>query len=132
MRARAVGTLARCATAFGVAEVLLVGERSFNTFGAHGADAHVAFRHFPTLAQVREYVVSERGGRVLGVEIAPQAHSVALLPFCGPTAFILGNEGQGLSSTQAVRAGGRAYTLHTSGTAHACARGRPSATASCT
>jgi hypothetical protein len=89
----AVGTLARCATAFGVAEVrvprgacarpfawqrsavawrsrrrpaltahvrprarvqvLLVGERSFNTFGSHGAADHVAFRHFPTLAQAR-------------------------------------------------------------------------------
>jgi hypothetical protein len=49
----AVGTLARCATAFGVAEVLLVGERNYNSFGAHGADAHVAFRHFPTLAQAR-------------------------------------------------------------------------------
>ena len=48
-----MGTLARCATAFGVAEVLLVGERNYNSFGAHGADAHVSFRHFPTLAQVR-------------------------------------------------------------------------------
>lgn len=71
-----VGTLARCATAFGVAEVrcvsvstlarlactltcvlaaqvLLVGERTFNTFGAHGADNHVTFRHFPSLADVR-------------------------------------------------------------------------------
>ena len=87
-----------------MAEVLLVGERSFNTFGAHGADAHVAFRHFPTLAQVRDYAVRERGARVLGVEIAPEARSVATLPFAGPTAFILGNEGQGLSPSQAVRA----------------------------
>jgi hypothetical protein len=41
------------ARAVALSQVLLVGERSFNTFGSHGAAEHVAFRHFPTLAQAR-------------------------------------------------------------------------------
>lgn len=32
-------------------QVCLVGSRQFNTFGSHGSDAHVAFRHFDTLAK---------------------------------------------------------------------------------
>ena len=35
-----IGTLLRSACAFGVTEVVLIGSNSFNTFGAHGSDAH--------------------------------------------------------------------------------------------
>ena len=50
---------------------------------------------------MRAYVTSpERGARVVGVEIMPQAVSVSTLPFTGPTAFLLGNEGSGLSPAQ--------------------------------
>jgi hypothetical protein len=41
----------RCATAFNVKEICLVGSRQFNAFGSHGAAAHVQFRHFPTLEE---------------------------------------------------------------------------------
>jgi tRNA C32,U32 (ribose-2'-O)-methylase TrmJ len=68
--------------------------------------------------QVREYVVTERGARVLGVEIAPEAWSVATLPFTGSTAFILGNEGQGLSPAQVAICDGFVYIAqHGRGTA---------------
>jgi hypothetical protein len=49
---------------------------------------------------VRTYLTEQRGARILGVEIAPSAVSVATLPFSGPTAFILGNEGSGMSAAQ--------------------------------
>jgi tRNA C32,U32 (ribose-2'-O)-methylase TrmJ len=103
-----LGTLVRCATAFGVAEVLLVGERSFNTFGAHGADAHVSFRHFESLQAVHAYV-HEAGGRLLGIEITEASLDVGTHPFTGPTAFLLGNEGTGLSDTQKQHCDGFVY-----------------------
>lgn len=31
------------------AQVCLVGSRQFNTFGAHGSEGYVDFRHYPTL-----------------------------------------------------------------------------------
>jgi tRNA G18 (ribose-2'-O)-methylase SpoU len=98
-----VGTLARCATAFGVEELLLCGgaaTRGINTWGAHGAADHVAVRGFASLAAMREYVTETRGGRVVGVEILPTAVDVTTHPFVGPTAFLLGNEGSGLSPQQ--------------------------------
>ena len=38
-----VGTIARCATAFGAREVVLIGSKQYNAFGSQGADAHVTF-----------------------------------------------------------------------------------------
>mmetsp|Transcript_33666 Transcript_33666/g.95249 ORF Transcript_33666/g.95249 Transcript_33666/m.95249 type:complete len:227 (-) Transcript_33666:964-1644(-) len=95
-----VGTLARCATAFGVEEVLLVGSRQFNAFGAHGASDHVKFRHFPRLQDCRKWLKEEQGCRILGVEICEGAMPIQEHPFEGPTAFILGNEGQGMNQNQ--------------------------------
>ena len=103
-----LGTLVRNATAFGCAAVLLVGDRSFNTFGAHGADAHVSFKHFESLAAVRAYV-HEAGGCLLGIEITDASLDVGTHPFTGPTAFLLGNEGTGLSVTQKAACDGFVY-----------------------
>ena len=104
-----IGTLARCASAFGVCEVLLVGQSSFNTFGSHGAAEHVAFRHFASLADVRQYVVNEHAGRVLGIEICDGALDVSLDPWQGTTAFLMGNEGTGLSPSQKAVCDGFVY-----------------------
>jgi tRNA G18 (ribose-2'-O)-methylase SpoU len=51
-----VGTLARSATAFGVAEVVVVGRRDVSAFGSHGATSHLRFRHFTSLALARAYL----------------------------------------------------------------------------
>nr|CAB3463872.1 unnamed protein product [Digitaria exilis] len=51
-----VGTLARSATAFGVAEVVVVGRRDVSAFGSHGATSHLRFRHFASLALARAYL----------------------------------------------------------------------------
>lgn len=79
--------------------MLLVGERSFNTFGSHGSDGHVAFRHFPSLPDVRSYLL-QQGATLVGVEITPRSLDVTTQPFSGPTAFLMGNEGTGLSAAQ--------------------------------
>mmetsp|Transcript_29672 Transcript_29672/g.87828 ORF Transcript_29672/g.87828 Transcript_29672/m.87828 type:complete len:187 (-) Transcript_29672:771-1331(-) len=95
-----VGTIARCATAFGVKQVCLVGSRQFNTFGSHGSDAYVDFAHYDNLEQCCAHLRKAEKCRIVGIEIIEGAQPVHEHPFSGPTAFILGNEGQGLSARQ--------------------------------
>jgi tRNA C32,U32 (ribose-2'-O)-methylase TrmJ len=95
-----IGTLARCAVAFNVAEMCLVGSKHYNTFGSHGSFDYVPLKHFETLAKVREYLKEEHQCVIFGIEIIEGALAVQDKPFTGNTAFILGNEGQGLSKQQ--------------------------------
>jgi tRNA G18 (ribose-2'-O)-methylase SpoU len=89
-----VGTISRCCTAFGVDSLCLVGSRQFNTFGSHGADLHVKFRHFDTLECCCNTLRKEEGCSIIGIEIMEEAVPVHKHPFLGPAAFLLGNEGQ--------------------------------------
>jgi tRNA(Leu) C34 or U34 (ribose-2'-O)-methylase TrmL len=92
--------LARCATAFGVKEVIIVSRsRDMNTFGSHGAHDFVNFRHFPRLEDMRAYLKG-KGVEIIGVEICEGAQPVHTRPFTGPTAFMMGNEGDGFSEKQ--------------------------------
>ncbi|KAF0923191.1 hypothetical protein E2562_003402 [Oryza meyeriana var. granulata] len=95
-----VGTLARSATAFGVAEVVVVGRRDVSAFGSHGATSHLRFRHFASLALARAYLKDERGCDICGVEITHDALPVTAHPFRRSTAFLFGNEGTGLSQKE--------------------------------
>ncbi|CAL9158534.1 unnamed protein product [Musa hybrid cultivar] len=106
-----VGTMVRSATAFGVSEIVLVGRRDFNAFGSHGSTSHLRFRHFHSLSQARHYLKAlshkpssqsreERNCDVCGVEITDGALSIADHPFRKSTAFLLGNEGTGLSAKE--------------------------------
>ncbi|GIL60987.1 hypothetical protein Vafri_15392, partial [Volvox africanus] len=113
-----IGTILRSATAFGVKEVCLVGSRQFNTFGSHGSDAHVALKHFHTLQHCVQHLKNVERCRVLGIEICEGALPVQDHPFTGPTAFLLGNEGQGLSERQMALCDGFLYIpQHGAGTA---------------
>ncbi|KAL3641947.1 hypothetical protein CASFOL_012762 [Castilleja foliolosa] len=94
-----VGTLARSATAFGVSELILVGRRDFNSFGSHGSTSHVRFRHFHSLSLAHSYL-KERDCDICGVEITENAMAVNEHPFKKSTAFLLGNEGSGLSAKE--------------------------------
>lgn len=94
-----VGTLARSATAFGVTELILVGRRDFNSFGSHGSTSHCRFRHFHSLADARIFL-KEKDCDICGVEITDDAVAVNHHPFTKSTAFLLGNEGTGLSSKE--------------------------------
>ncbi|KAL5984008.1 hypothetical protein ACLOJK_018110 [Asimina triloba] len=95
-----VGTLARSATAFGVSELILVGRRDFNAFGSHGSTSHLAFRHFYSLSEARLYLTNEKNCDICGVEITDGAFAVSKHPFKKSTAFLLGNEGSGLSAKE--------------------------------
>ncbi|KAF8401597.1 hypothetical protein HHK36_012542 [Tetracentron sinense] len=91
--------MARSATAFGVSELILVGRRDFNAFGSHGSTSHLRFRHFHSLNDARLYL-KERDCDICGVEITDGAVAVNQHPFRKSTAFLLGNEGTGLSAKE--------------------------------
>ncbi|BBM98925.1 hypothetical protein MPTK1_1g17240 [Marchantia polymorpha subsp. ruderalis] len=94
-----LGTIARSATAFGVSELILVGRKDFNAFGSHGASLHVQFRHFHTLPEAALYLKA-KDVDICGVEIVEGAQAVNNHPFRRSTAFMLGNEGTGLSKKE--------------------------------
>ncbi|KAK3025273.1 hypothetical protein RJ639_044075 [Escallonia herrerae] len=94
-----VGTLARSATAFGVSELILVGRRDFNSFGGHGSTSHLRLRHFHSLSLARLFL-KEKDCDICGVEITDDAVAVNQHPFKKSTAFLLGNEGTGLSAKE--------------------------------
>ncbi|KAK7387836.1 hypothetical protein VNO78_22631 [Psophocarpus tetragonolobus] len=91
-----VGTLARSATAFGVSELILVGRRDFNCFGSHGSSSHLRFRHFHSLQDARNFL-KDKDFHICGVEITHHSLPINHHPFSKSTAFLLGNEGTGLS-----------------------------------
>jgi tRNA G18 (ribose-2'-O)-methylase SpoU len=93
------GQLIRSACAFGVSEIFVVGSEKISSFGSQGTTSHVSFRHFPTLALCKEFLVS-RGISLIGVEITDTSKSVTSHPFHGDTCFMLGNEGLGMNDHQ--------------------------------
>jgi tRNA G18 (ribose-2'-O)-methylase SpoU len=107
-----IGTLIRSACAFGVTEVILCGRKEMNTFGAQGTVPYLRFVHFSKLAAAKDYLAG-MGVKVLGVEITPDSLPLQQLlptlpqpgrdplpgmPRLHHVAFLLGNEGTGLSS----------------------------------
>lgn len=92
-----IGNIIRSCSAFGVESVLVVGKKKDATFyGAKGTRSRVNIQYFASLESVRGFC-TERGVRICGIEIMDQARAVHEHPWTGSTAFILGNEGTGLS-----------------------------------
>lgn len=94
-----LGFLVRTANAFGVTEILVVGRRDIKKGGACGALQTTRIRHFVTLDQAIVYV-RDLGCSICGIEILDEACPVDARPFRGSTAFMLGNEGSGLTAKQ--------------------------------
>lgn len=94
------GELLRSAAAMGVSEVVVVGAAKLATHGAQGTAGHLRFTHFVRLADAVAYVRDVRGCRLCGVEITEGAAPVQSHPFGGSTAFLMGNEGHGLTEAQ--------------------------------
>jgi tRNA G18 (ribose-2'-O)-methylase SpoU len=105
-----IGRIVRSASIFGATAVLVVGQRKWRLSGDHGSRFDIQQRHFYSHEEVRGYLKSAAGGvKIWGVEIAEDAAPLmrfdrstgtASLPFNGPAAFVLGNEGAGLSERQ--------------------------------
>ncbi|GBG33914.1 23S rRNA Guanosine-2'-O--methyltransferase [Hondaea fermentalgiana] len=97
-----IGMLMRSAGAFGVKEILIVGQRNnMQYFGAQGALHRVSLRYLSSLEEAVSFV-RERNCHIYGIEIKDEAKSVAEEPFAAGknAAFFLGNEGMGLSPSQ--------------------------------
>eukprot|EP00322_Chrysochromulina_rotalis_P006636 CAMPEP_0115855026 /NCGR_PEP_ID=MMETSP0287-20121206/14331_1 /TAXON_ID=412157 /ORGANISM="Chrysochromulina rotalis, Strain UIO044" /LENGTH=261 /DNA_ID=CAMNT_0003309169 /DNA_START=204 /DNA_END=989 /DNA_ORIENTATION=- len=94
------GELIRTAAAMGVGEIVVIGAAKLASFGAHGTPGHVKFSHFDKLADAVAYLHNVQGACLCGVEITPDAKPVQSHPFRGTTAFLMGNEGQGLTPSQ--------------------------------
>ena len=94
------GELIRTAAALGVSEVVVVGAQKLATFGAHGCAGHLRFSHFDKFDEAVTYLHDVRCATLCGVEITPESSAVNQHPFRGTTAFLMGNEGQGLTPPQ--------------------------------
>ena len=57
-----LGPVLRCASAFGVYQIVLVGYAKCATAGAHGADKHVSIIAYPTFDQAVSYLKSDEVG----------------------------------------------------------------------
>ncbi|MEO0649709.1 MAG: TrmH family RNA methyltransferase [Planctomycetota bacterium] len=94
-KVRNLGNLIRTADALGAAEIDVVGRREFRTHGAFGTGRELSVRHF-FRPEDAAGDLRARGFRLYAVEILEHAQPVQAQPFQGSTAFLVGNEGQGL------------------------------------
>ncbi len=96
VKSRNFGALVRTADALGVHEVVVVGRRQLPTSPAVGMQHCMKRVHFYRLSEARDYLRG-KGVRIVGVEIDAAAEPVESHPFTGDTAFLVGNEGCGLT-----------------------------------
>lgn len=94
-----LGNLIRTANAFGAKEILIVGKRRYHQFGSFGTSKASTKRHFYDLDSAVSYLRSQNC-RIFGVEILDQAIPIEEVTFDGPSAFMMGNEGDGLTDSQ--------------------------------
>jgi tRNA C32,U32 (ribose-2'-O)-methylase TrmJ len=84
-----------------VEQLVLVGSRHYNVFGSHGSDNYVDISHFDTLAEATKHLREEKKCKIVGIEIVEGALPIDSHPFDDSNvAFLLGNEGDGLSEKQ--------------------------------
>lgn len=95
-----IGNIIRSCSAFGVRSVFVAGRKKDTTFyGAKGTKSKVDIRYFSSLGDVRAHCVGE-GIEICGIEIMDNAKPVDKHPWTRSTAFILGNEGTGLTDAE--------------------------------
>lgn len=92
------GFLIRTANAFG-ANIIVVGNPKFSRGGASGGTRYSKITKFYTLDEALEFVRG-RGCQVVGIEIGNDSRSIYSDPYQGSTAFLVGNEGTGLTHNQ--------------------------------
>ena len=101
-----IGPTLRCAVGLGCTAVIVVGNISYGTHGAHGSQRHIQVIHFYTWDEVREYALS-RSCALYGVvsplqatESTISAISVDEITFSANAVFMIGNRQSVLSATQ--------------------------------
>ncbi len=90
-----IGTLLRCACAFGAKEIIVVGCSVYSTYGAHGAQKHMPIRHFYTWVEALHYIKIERECEVVGIASSVSASSTAIFDVeykSGNVCFVVENK----------------------------------------
>lgn len=93
------GMLIRTGNALGVHELCVVGRKRFQPHGNQETIGSTRRRHFFRYSEAIDFYRAE-GFEIVGVEIGADAEPVQVHPFRGDTAFVMGNEAQGLSEEQ--------------------------------
>ena len=106
-----IGNILRSASIFGCQECLVVGQKRHRLTGDHGSRFHLPRRHFYSHDDAKKFLAS-KGVRIYGVEIMEDAAPIMKydpatgkveFPFdrqYSGAAFVMGNEGSGLSAKQ--------------------------------
>ena len=95
-----IGTMMRSAAAFGAAGMFVVGRKKSTTmFGSFGTNKHVKVAYFDKLQEAVDHAKT-LGCVIWGVEIDSRAVSIVKHPFHGSVAFLMGNEGHGLTDKE--------------------------------
>ncbi|KAL7493029.1 hypothetical protein ACHAWT_002179 [Skeletonema menzelii] len=93
-----IGNILRSASIFGCQECIIVGQKRYRMTGDHGSRLDLPQRHMWTHDDVKEYF-NEKRVRIYGIEIKCEGGGGGGGGWTG-SAFIFGNEGQGLSTKQ--------------------------------
>ncbi|OQR92375.1 hypothetical protein THRCLA_08720 [Thraustotheca clavata] len=110
-----LGTFLRTSSAFGVKQLIVVGSERYGTHGGHNAHKYVDIIHKHTFEEAQEYLKSVNCMTILGLQSyrhPTPSPSIDDMVFTGPTAFILGNEGGGLSEDQRSICTGFVHVVH--------------------
>lgn len=92
-----VGTMLRSACAFGIKNVMMVGrKKNLSSFGNKGTVKFLEFSEFDNIAALKQSLTQDKF-ELVGVEIGGDSKDITTHPFSGNTAFVLGNEGEGLT-----------------------------------
>ena len=94
-----VGSIIRSASAMNVNEVWVLGKKKISAFGNQGTAKRVVYRFFDNVTQLKSHAVESKV-QILGIEIIDSAKSIWTFPFSGSTAFVMGNEGTGLTDLE--------------------------------
>lgn len=90
-----LGQLIRTCNALGVAEVCVVGRKKYSSYGNQNTHSTTKIRHFFDFPAAHHFYKSS-GYKIAAVEISEASQSINTVRFSCNTAFILGNEGQGI------------------------------------
>eukprot|EP01041_Mallomonas_annulata_P007846 gene7846-16054_t len=100
-RRKNIGTILRCAVAFGAKYLFIIGSNKFSTHGAHGAQKYIEIIHFFYWEEFQKYAQSF-GWKIFGIVSSRSLQSNAIENFVfhkNPVVFILGDK-NGLNQKQ--------------------------------
>ena len=96
-----IQTLLQSAYYFGVKGILVVGQtKTFDVIQEQADKFKLNLKRFNSLQDCREYVHEELKAVICGIEILENAMCITECHFKQNTAFLLGNEGSGMSAKQ--------------------------------